>query len=217
MAAGAGLAVSQPGTITIDVPAGADIKQVLVYWQGIFDDSSFDDDILTVEGEEIGGRVSIGVSRVYKVYRADITDKELVGPGSNTITVGGLDFDIFNAGAGILVIYDDGSNAEIDLRDGFDRAYIFSSFSTDTVPQEFFFAPSDSIRTATLAMFFSDVSGSISGGGFRPSAIEITIDKGLVTETITELNNQLDSLDGEEWDTLTVPVNIPASATTMTV
>ena len=117
------------------------------------------------------------------------------------------------------MIFDDSSvSASIEIRDGSDYAFIQNPFPHDsTVPQTFTFASSDFNRTANLAMFFGSVSGTESGGGFRPSAIEITIDKGLVTETITELNNQLDSLDGEEWDTLTVPVNITAGATAMTV
>ena len=222
IAAGVGLAQGQPGTINIDVPPGAAIKQVLLYWNGIFNTSNpFDDDqiLVGIAATPVTG-IKIGESYVptYDItsvtYRADITILGLVSPGSNSILVGGLAFHVSN-GAGILVIFDDGSGiAKIDIRDGNDFAYhaVSEPFKTTNL-QTFTFPSSDIPRTATLAMFFASVSGTASNGGFRPSAIEVTID-GLTTV----FNNKLDSHDGEEWDTLNWDdVFIPAGATSLTV
>ena len=64
----------------------------------------------------------------------------------------------------------------IDIRDGTDFAYIFSSgVLMTTVPQTFTFDPADETRTATLSMFLTSVFGTTSGGGFRPSAIALCV------------------------------------------
>jgi hypothetical protein len=215
VAAGTGL-VSQPGTIIVDVPLDAVVKQALLYWEGNVapPPAPLDDVILVnavpVRGNFIGGVV--GSSVQFAAYRADITG--MVLPGVNSFEISGLDFTGVNNGAGVLVIIDDGSGfAEIEIRDGDDRAYgPWISPGDTTVPQTFDFAPADFERTATLDMFFASVSGSFSGGGFRPSAIEITIDG-----SKTEYNNLLDSVDGEDWDTVTLPnIIIPANVSSLT-
>ena len=61
-------------------------------------------------------------------------------------------------------------------------------------------------------MFFTAVSGTTSGGGFRPSAIDVTINGSTQT-----FDNLLDSNDGEEADTLNLDVTIPGGTTMVTV
>jgi hypothetical protein len=220
LAAGTGL-LTQPGTINITIPPGVTIKQVLLYWEGIWEDIWEDipnpnpQNKISVNGTIITGNlIGTGYEDRY-CYRADITIKDLVIPGlNNSLSVNGLTFDT-NNGAGVLVIIDDGFNAaEIDLRDGDDFAY--ASFDPPlfdtTVPQTFFFTPEDVDRTATLSMFFSSVRGTASGGGFRPTAIEVT-----VGGVMTVYNDLLDSVDGEEWDTLSLSVDIPAYTDSLTV
>ena len=210
LAAGTGL-LTQPGTINIPIPPGVTIKQVLLYWEGIKNP----DDTIIVNGTTITG-ILIGTGHSDRFcYRADITGEGLVNPGSNnSLLVNGLTFDT-NNGAGVLVIIDDGFNAaEIDLRDGDDFAYASApgpDFNT-TVAQTFFFTPEDVDRTATLSMFFSSVSGTASGGGFRPTAIEVT-----VGGVKTIYNDLLDSVDGNEWDTVSLSVDIPIGASSLTV
>lgn len=216
VAAGTGL-VSQPAVININVPGT--VKQVLLYWEGQAIVPAPGDDTITVDGNTVTG-VLIGGPTLFfgsnrsSTFRADITGLNLVASGPNSLTVGGLSFGGANNGAGVLVIFDDGSSAaNIQLRDGNDLAFInFAPPLDTTAPQTFVFAPAASDRTATLAMFFSSVAGSVSGGGLRPTAIRITVDG-----STTVLNNLLGSNDGEEWDTLTVPVLIPADATMLTV
>jgi hypothetical protein len=219
VAAGTGLNV-QPGDINFDVPAGATVVQVLLYWEGQ-DWVSFagDHPIIVngnnVTGTQIGGPIFWLDNGVSTTYRADITGLGLVGPGANTLTVEALNFTNFANGAGVLVIIDDGSPLpNIEIRDGNDLAFIYWPVPMDTtVAQTFTFAASSEQRTGTISMLFSAVSGTNSSGGdFRPTAIDITVGGITVTH-----DNLLDSLDGQEWDTLVLPVTIPAGETSVTV
>ncbi len=217
VAAGVGLANEQPGTITIDVPLGAVVKQVLLYWSGSFETvNPADDTTIIIDDTEVTGSLigkEVLVTRTRLVYRVDITLLGKVTSGTTSHEVKGLEYDI-NNGAGLLVIYDDGSRlANIDIRDGLDFAYHKFDGSLKTTDEQTFTFPASGIsRTATLAMFFSSVSGSASGGGFRPSAINVTVDG-----STTVYDNLLDSIDGDEWDTQNLDVIIPAGATNLSV
>jgi hypothetical protein len=61
-------------------------------------------------------------------------------------------------------------------------------------------------------MFFASVSGTVSGEGLRPTAIEIT-----TGGTTTVLPNLLDSVSGQEWDHFTISANVPAGASSLMV
>ena len=76
------------------------------------------------------------------------------------------------------VVFDDGSDlSTIEIRDGVDLAFInFTEPRKSTIPQTFTFPPAAVDRTANLDMFFSSVSGTLSGFGFRPNSIEVTTD-----------------------------------------
>jgi len=215
VAAGTGL-VDQPGFIVIDVPG--DVSQAILYWEGRRSGTRPGDDTLLVEGnavtgEIIGGPTFFAGTSYSSVYRADITDLGLVTGGPNSLMVEGFDVSRPH-GAGLMIVYDDGSTvADIDLKDGVDIAYIrFPEPRLSTVAQDLTVESSMQDRMAALNLFFSSVSGSASGGGFRPSAINVTIDG--VTEVY---DNLLDSNDGEEWDTLTLDVVIPGGVDTVTV
>ena len=224
---GVGLAESQPGSIDFNIPEGADIVQVLLYWEGYqAPPGGLGDDNIIVDGNPvtgmlIGGPLSfennIGASTA---YRADITPLNLVVTGANSLPIEGLGFTLTSHGAGLLVIINDNVSdlAEIDLRDGNDFAY--GLFSTEvqmtTEPQTFMFAPSPDPRIANLELMFASVSGTASSDGagiFRPTAIEVSVDGG----PPTVFNNLLDSIDGQEWDSISVDVPVPALATSVTV
>lgn len=217
---GTGLEDGQPQNISVDVPAAATVQQVLLYWEGHNSTASGDDTIVAggqnVTGTLIGGpTLFFGTgSRAHwsSTYRADITALGLVSPGANSVSVGGLDFDQVDNGAGILVIYDDGSDAEIKIVDGNDLAYIgFAEPLKSTVPQTFTFAPETVDRVGNLDMFFSSVAGP-DVGGLRPSTIQVTVD-GVVSEFV----NVLASNDGNEWDSVEIQVEIPAGVGSITV
>jgi hypothetical protein len=214
---GVGLVANQPGTIDVQVPVGATVEQVLLYWEGFANHHTHLHPDVTVDGIDvsgvlIGGPTNFFWDRWSSTYRADITGVVDIGPGANQISVGGLDFAHGNHGAGVMVIYDDGTDATVDVRDGNDLAYRgFDPPLDATVPQVFTFPAETVERQATLSMFFSSVAGPDLAGP-RPNTIEIT-----TGSVVTEIQNQLSSVDGHEWDTFTTQVTVPAGATSVKV
>ncbi len=216
VAKGTGM-VTQPGTININVPDGATVKQVLLYWEGQHKSANGDNTIVvngvTITGALIGGPTLFFSNVKSSSFRSDITGLNLIKPGSNTITLSGLTFDNKNDGAGIIVIFEKGPLSDIQLRDGNDLAFFqFTSPLDTTVKQTFTFQSASVDRIADIQMFFSSIRDADPATGFRPTVIEIKV--GGVT---TKLIDQLDSKDGFEWDTLMVPVNIPAGSTQISV
>ncbi len=220
VAAGTGL-FTQPGTIDITVPANAEVRQVLLYWEGQRRSSSSADTDVTIEGIPVTG-IPIGGPTVFfssimsQTFRADVTSLGLVSPGLNSIEIDGLSTGFADNGAGLVVVYDDGRSTHLDLRDGNDLAFHrFDPPLDTTVPQVFEFEPSSEDREATLSMFFSSVDGT-AGGGERPTSIEITVtgdsgsDKSIISDAIADS-------DGAEWDTLNLDVAIPAGTRSVTV
>ncbi|MFH1845362.1 MAG: SdrD B-like domain-containing protein [bacterium] len=206
---------TQPGSIVIDVP-GTAIEQALVYWSGGTDASPFlGDDTIVFGGTEITGELIGGPSYFFgayefTAYRADITDLGLVALGPNTIAVSGMDYVFTNQnennGVGLLVIYSDGSSADIQLVDGLDLAFFnFPEPRQTTVPQTFTFTAPGAEVTADLVFF----AGSV--GVNRPNEIRVTV--GGADQVFT---NELGSSDGPLWDTLSLPVVIPADAMELT-
>jgi len=221
-AGGAGL-ISQPGTMAVTVPAGATVKQVILYWEGFTALGVPGDDTILVSngglpvevtGKLIGGPAFFFSGAWSSTFRADITSLGLVTAGINTLTLDGLSFSSANNGGGVFVIYDDGtSDAKIAVRDGTDLAFEgFPKPRKNTIPQTFRFAASKSDRSAHLNLFFASVSGTTSGYGLRPTVIEIT-----TGGTTVALPNLLDSISGQEWDYFTISVNVPAGARSLTV
>jgi len=201
--------------LDIDVPAGATVKQVLAYWSGGTTSANGDDAIVIdgndVTGELIGGPTLFYGNYNFYAYRADITGLGLVGAGSNSLEISGMNF-VFdpydeNNGVSVLAIYDDGTSAEISLVDGLDMAFFqFSPTLNATVPQTFNFAPEPVARTAEMVVF----AGSVEAG--RPNSIVATTVAGPQTFT-----DPLGSTDGPWWDSITLQVDIPAGADFLTV
>jgi hypothetical protein len=230
--AGVGLSLAQPGDIEIEIPAGVSVEQVLIYWDG--DDRKYAGDMPiigettdtidvsgnAVEGKFIGGRTYRSVQQQF-AFRADITSYRLVSPGSNTLSISGLDFGTESvvSGAGVLVIVDDGTSSTLGVFDGSDYAYIdCADAETDsnclvTVKRMFSFPVATSERDAELTMFFASVAGTASGGDSRPTTVRVWVGGAPPIEII----NDLDSVDGEEWDTLNVEFEVPAGVTQVEV
>ncbi len=216
--AGTGLFV-QPSDIYINVPGT--VEQALLYWQCEPGEADGGDDTITVNGFDvtgltIGGPTFLNPDGLYTItYRVDITG--MVSTGENTLTINDLDCTpngvipaILNNGAGALVIYDDGSPSDIFLRDGSDYAYCPFQDPLDTTdPQTFSFASSTFERTANLSLSVGSVEEE---NDFRPNRIKVNVG---ADEILFE--NMLNSGDGEQWDTFTREVAIPAGATELTV
>ena len=229
VAAGTGVAVSgvglgghlagpnQSGSFSVSVPAGAAVKQVLLYWEGHFYEGTSPDNTVTLNGSGVTG-TQIGGStpffwangqRVFAAaYRADVTSRNLVSAGATSLTVSGLANSFANNGAGVVVIYDDGgTKASIDLRDGLDVAFaLFDPTLDTTVPQTFTFPAAASARTASLGL----MAASVEAG--RPNALRIVT--GGVTTTLL---NPFSSAQGADFDAKSIPVTIPAGATSASV
>jgi hypothetical protein len=218
--------ISQPGSITLDVPAGATVNQVLLYWEGFMSTNTAGDDTVTVSdggpgipvvGTLIGGPTRFFNAAYASTFRADITGLGLVGDGITTLSISDMSFTRASNGAGVVVIFDDGSSdGNIDVRDGSDLAYInFVAPLDTTVPQTFTFPASNKDRTAQVSLFFASVSGSVSGGALRPTAIELTTNGPNGGTTV--LDNVLDSISGEEWDAFTIAIDVPRKSDSLTV
>lgn len=220
-AAGVGLEDSQPRNITVEIPADATVEQVILYWGGDNLDTldKTDTDTILVGGYSVTGSF-IGGNTVYYptwvgvTYRADITSLGLVGPGNSEFSVGGLDFTRHQNGAGVLVIFDDGSpTSEIAVRDGNDYAFInFAPPLNSTVAQTFDFTPANFDRAGLVDLFIGSVADDSGLYGFRPSSFEVSV--GGVTSVFSD---QLNSRDGHYWDTVNLDVTIPAGAESLTV
>jgi len=164
-------------------------------------------------------------SNYFQTYRADITGLGLVHSGSNSFAVGGLDFHANdgnlatdgNDGAGIVVIYDDGSasSSVAGLRDGQDLAfYRFPSPFDTTVAQTFSFTASTAARQAMLSTLASSVQGPSSGlTPQRPNQLQVTFDVG---GSLT-IQNPWASTSGSEFDAVNTTIAIPAGASSLTV
>ena len=222
IAAGGTGMVTQPGVITVNVPAGAIVKQVLLYWEGFSNGSVPGDDTISVNGIGVTGALIGGptylanTNRTDTSFRSDITSLGLITPGLNTLTIDGMSFSNTNNGAGVLVIYDNGSGtSDIQIRDGLDIAYINSPEPIkSTVPQTFNFVPEGVDRIAKVLLFVGGVSDSPQTP--RPNSIEISVTAGSITTTYT-YSNFLNSIDGPEWDSLMLDVLIPNGATKLKV
>lgn len=212
---GVGMVGIETGQLTVEVPAGAQVVQAILYWAG---GSSYEmgDDTISLDGqmitgELIGGPVSFFRSTDFFAYRADITNLGLVSAGTNSFTVADLDFTTTtldeNNGATILVIYDDGTTADITLRDGLDMAYFGYEPTLDaTVPQVFGLEPAEFDRTAQLTIIAASL------GQNRPSVVKVTTSAG---DQLFE--DVLGSLSGLVWDSLTLEVEVPAGSDELSV
>ena len=223
VSAGTGL-FTQPGSVTLDVPADASVRQVIVYWTGYFTDNvatEGDDEILVngnaVQGTSIGGPLFLVPGLFVQGYRADITSLGIVVPGSNTITFDGMDFgwddpddpEGGDNGASIFAIIDDGSPLHtIDFRDGVDFAFGRQTGDQKVcVPQVYSFPPAPVERIATLTNVVSDVEPVD-----RPNHLYITMDG-----VLTDIYYPWASRSGHEWDHHEIEVTIPAGVSEMTV
>jgi len=212
---GVGMVGVTSADLSFEVPDGASIAQVLLYWAGgttaASGDSVISLDGTPITGESIGGPTLFFANYHFSAYRADITELGLVGAGVNTLTVADFNFtgttEDENNGASVLVIYDDGVAADLSLRDGLDMAYFgFESTLNATDPQLFAVDPADVDRLADLVLFVGSV------GVNRPNQIRVTTAAG---EQL--FDNPLGSTDGLQWDSIVLEVEIAAGETELSV
>ncbi len=239
IAAGVGMTgfVNAPNSFSVNIPAGATVHQVLLYWGGHFSMgvvSGLPDNAISVNGNPVTGTQIGGpafffgvpgpVDEYFTTYRADITGLNAVSAGANTLTISDMAFTSFlgskaNDGAGVLVLYSEPTDAPgtfLGVRDGLDLAYSdFPSPRDTTVPQTFTFGASATDRVANLAAMAGSVSDFDPQWGFRPNRLRVTFNLGGAGDVT--IDNPFQSNQGTEWDAVNIPVTVPAGATQMTV
>jgi hypothetical protein len=239
LSAGVGMTgfVNSPNSFSVAVPAGATVRQVLLYWGGHFSSGVFTgatDNAISVNGNAVTGTLIGGpafffgvpgpIDEHFATYRADITGLNLVAAGPNTLTISDMAFTSFlgtkaNDGAGVLVLYSEPTDAPgsfLGIRDGLDLAYSgFPAPRDTTVPQTFSFTPSANARVANLASMAGSVTDFSAEWGFRPNQLRITFDLGGAGDVT--IDNPFQSNQGTEWDAVNIPVTVPAGASQMTV
>ncbi|MGH2544967.1 MAG: DUF7507 domain-containing protein, partial [Ardenticatenaceae bacterium] len=148
-------------------------------------------------------------------FRADVTSIVQGGfAGAGTYNFGIRDGNLSNNlnvldGAGLLVIFEDPADFNTYraiLYEGLDFAYGDDPTPGDTretAPVIFKYAASGDARTANLTLFVGDPTPE------RPDRVEISDNSDLV--------NQLVSADGEQWDSPTIGIDIPAGVSQTTV
>jgi hypothetical protein len=214
---GVGMVDTDTGTLDITVPIGATVEQVLLYWMGGTTAADGDNEIEVdgnpVTGTLIGGATNFFGDYDFRAYRADVTAEGWVVAGPNSFTITGFDFDFSggdldeNNGAGMIVIYDDGTEADLQLFDGLDMAFFkFSPTLDATVPVTFDFAAEPADRMSKFVV----LAGSV--GENRPNTIKATTSLG---EQV--FDNPLGSMDGMLFDSITLDIVIPAGDTQLSV
>jgi hypothetical protein len=147
----------QPATIEFDVPADAEVKQVLLYWDSPAETT---DAVVLVNRTAVQGElVREGKNTSRPVYRTDILGLDLVHSGSNALTVSGLDLgDGGRAGASVVVVYDDGTGiADMQIRDGGSEGQSGEEIGADgSVTHTFAITPASVANATDLALLISD-------------------------------------------------------------
>jgi len=220
---GTGLIDGQPQDILVSVPDESTVTQALLYWGDRYPDGGAVDDTATVSinggspqeiaGTLIGGPTPPAASTYRSIaYRADITG--LIGAGDTTVSVGGLNFGGTDGtdGAEVVVVLDDGGMAAgITVRDGSDYANAGLQPGNDPlgifVPQTYTFLAAEQARDARVIIFGGDAQAG------RTDTVNVLVDGSPVLTLI----DQLASSNGNQWDTLNMPLSIPAGATSLTV
>lgn len=229
--AGVGLETLGSGTANLTIGIGGDVQQAFLYWAGLeldgcpqgecFDPPNsppFGDQQLIFDGNPITGSI---VGREDQInsgigYKADVTSVVATkGSGLQSFTIQdgntSNNLDRLN-GAGLLVLYTDSADLNfyrVVVLEGFDSAYGVPSHpfpdpdNFTTNPATFNFQSETGARQADLIVFAGDAEAG------RPDRIDITDNSSIF--------NQLDSSDGNSWDTDKFTIGIPAGISSTTV
>lgn len=209
--AGVGVRDGQPQGLTITIPAGAQIRQVVAYWAAVdWDLAKLEptDQIFmngkAVDGKRIGDPGLLFNTGYNANYRADVTALKLLVPGVNNVAVSGVDF-VWPEGAGLVAFIDDGSAAaQFVVRDGNDViSTLITPARTASSVVDFTFEPAEVDRVGQLGMFFASFFPT------TPTVVRISIDG----EEQDLLADAIGHGDGAAWDTVNTDVLVPAGAT----
>jgi hypothetical protein len=227
LTAGTGMEPGGTGTINLNVPAGYTINKVYLYWEGRHNsvaNPDGDPDVvvngITIVGEMIG-KAALDNPRPAYTHRADITSRNLVTVGNNTLNLSGFDasggYSINRPnGAGIIVVYSEaGKTGNIEIKDGADFAFVLEgSPNPNFINKQTFTFPSATFsRQAVLNIFVGDLVEDEKSGNMRPHYMIYKVGTG----SEVKLTNPFSQNGGPEWETYKLNINIPAGATQVEV
>lgn len=215
VSAGVGTMGTDSGTFAnVNVPGS--ISAAYLVWAGF--DVNDGDDTVSFNGTPVNGtEYREGLDPVG--YVANVTG--LVSTGTHSYTVSGMDLED-NMGAGLHIVYRDAalSASTVSIMGGLDYAFWnrpYAPIGPDTQTYSYTFAPAAVDRQSTLTL-------SVGGGDHtdpdRGDNLWVKTGTGAAPTNIVNqpgaieaATNILTAADGNEWDTPTVTVTIPANAT----
>ncbi|MCR4437663.1 MAG: SdrD B-like domain-containing protein [bacterium] len=244
VAGGVGL-VTGSGTFQLVVPEGVTIEAAYLYWGGQDSNSPpnhwGDPEVelqidggasTTITGQLIGMTTAIA-GRFRFSYRADVTAK--ITPGTHMVSLSGFDPGLLGSsgrafGGGILVVYSkpDLPLATISIADGVDY-FLFSKFHPTSQILRFGFSAAPVARTTELLLMVGGVeedeatglwyqvgSDAIPAGSIvdAPGAVDYDHSSSPVNGEDTD---PFHSANGQEWDILTMSVQLPAESAWLAV
>lgn len=236
--AGTGTHSGNAETISVEVPSGATVEAVFLYWARRGSESDPDPAKIKVDGTEyegniIGGPVDMPDADEDKAgvsYRVELP-RDIVVPGTtSTFTVRDNDLSetTESLGASVLVFYSlAGEQSELIIYDGVDFLYLpyknNSSLSSDqkealatAMPVTFTFDPASVEREAVLTLFIGDVEPA--DANERPNSLVITIgDATTIIGPPTSSSFPFQAFEGAQWDNYVKSITIPAGVGKVTV
>lgn len=122
-----------PTTVELNVPAGASVNQVLLYWGELRQGGQgANAHRMLVDGSEVQGTL-IGETERSSSFRADITSLAVVSPGNNEVALASLQGDGSVQGAGLLAIYSEGAGGPSGFQYGGSAAGAVSTIGGNSV------------------------------------------------------------------------------------
>lgn len=238
-AAGVGTASRAEETLTLNIPAGATVEAVYIYWARRGNDvdlAPWAPSTILVNGSEVTGEAA-GNGPVDNpssfepvetlagiTHKANITGMGIISAGSNTITV--QDDPAAPAqplGASVLVFYSvPDKTSELVLFDGVDFLWLGSGATTmehrialqTARPVTFLFTAAEVERTADLTLLIGDIEPE--DAAYRPNSLKITVGEN-PTQVIGPTPSPFQGFQGAEWDNYRQSVSIPAGVDKLTV
>jgi hypothetical protein len=232
VSAGTGTHSRAQEQISVDVPSGATVERVFLYWaqRGTEEVQLTDSSTVMINGSAIIGDISGGpVDSPSDIpagvtYSADITGEGIISPGSNTFTIqDDPSAQINPLGASVLVFYAmEGEESDLFLYDGVDFAWKPSQ-SADSLKQEalknsvpvtFRFDTAGVAREAELILFIGDINPDEADE--RPNSLRIEVGTA-PTEQIGPMPNPFQGFQGRDWDNYVQTITIPNGVGKLTV
>lgn len=228
--AGVGTADKGVKTISVEVPAGATVEQVYLYWGRLGDENSPAPSTIIANGTELTGSVVGGPIDMQDpflaaiTHRVNLTSEGIISSGMNTFTVqDNPPSPAEPLGASVIVFYSlGGEESELVLFDGVDflwaNATVPNSDQQEALrtaePITFTFDPAAVERTAELTLFIGDIEPE--DASERPNSLKITVGGG-PTEILGPMPPPFQAFQGAEWDNFIHPITIPAGVPEVTV